>query len=166
MLAFWLAASPPALLAASLLVALGDAFRSGADEALLYRSCAALGREAEFQSIEARTRSVGLIALVALLVGGGGLVAVAGYAAAWMTEIALCATGLVLAWLMVEPPPAPEPRRGGRRSARRDRGSTHGAARRWSVFVSLILPAAVLDGLASVRRVPRADRRATPKWQA
>jgi MFS family permease len=70
MLVFWLAATPPALLAASLLVAVGDASRSGADEALLYRSCAALGREHDFQAIEARTRSVGLIALVLLLVGG------------------------------------------------------------------------------------------------
>ena len=48
MLAFWLAASMPALLAATLLVALGDAFRSGADEALLYRSCAALGAKRSF----------------------------------------------------------------------------------------------------------------------
>jgi fucose permease len=43
MLVFWQAATPPALLAASLLVALGDAFRSGADEALLYRSCVGAG---------------------------------------------------------------------------------------------------------------------------
>src|SRR5688572_28932249 len=79
MVALWLAASTPTLLIASLLVALGDAFRSGADEALLYRTCVALGREGDFQAIEARTASVSLIALVALLMGGGGIVAVAGY---------------------------------------------------------------------------------------
>jgi hypothetical protein len=149
MLVFWLAATPPALLAASLLVALGDAFRSGADDALLYRSCAALGCEAEFQSIEARTRSVGLIALVVLLVGGGGLVAVAGYAAAWITEIALCATGLVLAWLMVEPPASAEPEAADDASRTGSR-PRHGTAGRWSIVLSLILPGAVIDGLASV----------------
>jgi len=150
MVVFWLAATPPALLAASLLVALGDAFRSGADEALLYRSCAALGREAEFQSIEARTRSVGLIALIVLLVGGGGLVAVAGYAAAWITEIALCATGLVLAWLMVEPPAAEAESEAANDVSRTRSRPGHVAAARWSIVVSLILPGAVIDGLASV----------------
>src|SRR5215510_11210473 len=63
MAAFWLADTTPALLAATLLVALGDAFRSGADEALLYRSCVALGRETDFQAIESRTASVSLLAL-------------------------------------------------------------------------------------------------------
>ena len=146
MLVFWLAATPPALLAASLLVAVGDAFRSGADEALLYRSCAALGREDEFQAIEARTRSVGLIALVVLLVGGGGLVAVAGYAAAWITEIALSATGLAMAWFMVEPPASLEVAG----HADDDGQPASRKGRRWSIFVSLIVPGAVLDGLASV----------------
>lgn len=146
MLVFWLAATPPTLLASSLLVAVGDAFRSGADEALLYRSCAALGREDEFQAIEARTRSVGLIALVALLLGGGGLVAVAGYAAAWMTEIALCATGLAMAWFMVEPPASLEVAG----PADVDGQPASRQARRWSIFLSLIVPGAVLDGLASV----------------
>ena len=146
MLAFWLAATAPALLAASLLVAVGDAFRSGADEALLYRSCAALGREDEFQAIEARTRSVGLIALVVLLVGGGGLVAVAGYAAAWITEIALSATGLAMAWFMVEPPASLEVAG----HADDDGQPASRKGRRWSIFVSLIVPGAVLDGLASV----------------
>src|SRR5688572_10799893 len=43
MLAFWFAGDAMGLLVASLLVALGDAFRSGADEALIYRTCVALG---------------------------------------------------------------------------------------------------------------------------
>ena len=150
MLVFWQAATPPALLASSLLVALGDAFRSGADEALLYRSCVALGREGEFQAIEARTRSIGLIALTMLLVGGGGIVALAGYGAAWMTEIGLCATGLVLAWFMVEPPAAPahvDLADGAQGPTAPADGK---ALRRWTLVMSLILPGAVLDGLASV----------------
>src|SRR5262245_41523547 len=35
----WLATGAPGLVGACLLIALADAFRSGADEALLYRSC-------------------------------------------------------------------------------------------------------------------------------
>src|SRR5262245_16229435 len=47
MLCCWLGQGVPGLLAASLLVALGDAFRSGADQALLFRTCVAMGRTAE-----------------------------------------------------------------------------------------------------------------------
>src|SRR5688500_499398 len=54
MLWCWLGQSIRDLVLASLLVALGDALRSGADEALLYRTCLALDREGEFQAIEAR----------------------------------------------------------------------------------------------------------------
>ena len=144
MVVFWLAASTPALLSASLLVAIGDAFRSGADEALLYRSCVALGREDAFQIIESRTRSVSLMALVGLLVGGGALVTVAGYTPAWIAEIALCTTGLVLACLMVEPPAAPEPQPETCEDSRNSR------AARWRIFLCLVMPGAVLDGLASI----------------
>src|SRR5437868_6278869 len=56
MLLCWLGSGVPGLVVAILLVALGDGFRSGADHALLYQTCAALGRDAEFQRIEARTR--------------------------------------------------------------------------------------------------------------
>src|SRR5947208_1025025 len=44
MLLCWLGDGAPGLLAAIVLVACGDAFRSGADQALLYRSCVALER--------------------------------------------------------------------------------------------------------------------------
>src|SRR5688572_5895131 len=63
MIACWLGRGVPELVLASVLVAVGDAFRSGADEALLYRTCAALGREEDFQKIQARTRAAGLFAL-------------------------------------------------------------------------------------------------------
>ena len=142
MVALWLAASTPILLIASLLVALGDAFRSGADEALLYRTCVALGREADFQAIEARTASVSLIALVALLMGGGGIVAVAGYTAAWLTEIALSVTGLVLAYLMVEAPAAPAPGPG-------EESSSQATRVEWRMFARLVVPAALLNGFAA-----------------
>jgi hypothetical protein len=146
MVALWLAASTPTLLIASLLVALGDAFRSGADEALLYRSCVALGREGDFQAIEARTGSVGRVALVALLMGGGAIVAVAGYTAAWLTEIALSGIGLVLACLMVEPP---EARSGQENGADEVDTRAHAPRFRWWMFARLIVPGALLDGLAA-----------------
>src|SRR5687767_12197928 len=146
MLAFWFAASTPGLLAASLLVALGDAFRSGADEALLYRTCVALGREADFQAIEAKTGSVSRIALVVLLVGGGGVVTVAGYTAAWIVEIALSSIGLVLACLMVEPPEErPDPETGAEVTGAR----AFVPRVRWWMLARLILPGAVLDGFAA-----------------
>ena len=50
----WLGEGVAGLLSAILLVALGDTLRSGADQALLYRSCLALERETDFQRIESR----------------------------------------------------------------------------------------------------------------
>ena len=44
MLCCWLADGIAGLVGACLLVAVADAFRSGADQALLYRSCIAVGR--------------------------------------------------------------------------------------------------------------------------
>jgi len=92
---------------------------------------------------------VGLLALLMLLVGGGGIVAVAGYAVAWMTEIGLCASGLLMAWFMVEPPAVPEPSD----LANGEKAQTPAggcALRKWTLVGSLILPGAVLDGFASV----------------
>src|SRR6188474_762913 len=59
----WLADGISGLVLACLLVSVGDAFRSGADQALLYRTCLELNREGEFQKIEARSRAVHVIAL-------------------------------------------------------------------------------------------------------
>jgi hypothetical protein len=104
MLSCWLLPGTSGLLTASVLVALGDAFRSGAHEALLYRSCIALEREDAFQRIEARTHAVERIALVVLVLGGGALVHTMGYPAGWAAEALLCTAGLGLALLMIEPP--------------------------------------------------------------
>jgi hypothetical protein len=100
----WLGEGVSGLVTASLLVALGDAFRSGADVALLYRTCHALGREDDFQAIEARANAVELGALVGLILAGGFIVTTWGFAAGWIAETALCAIGLAIAWAMVEPP--------------------------------------------------------------
>ena len=70
----WLGEGVVGLLSAILLVALGDTLRSGADQALLYRSCLALEREPDFQRIESRSRSLQLVALVAFILAGGAIV--------------------------------------------------------------------------------------------
>jgi MFS family permease len=102
----WLGQGIPGLTMASLLVGVGDGFRSGADQALLYRSCVALDREADFQRVEARTRAVQVSAMVGLVMAGGLIVKVWGFSAGWLAETLLCTTGLVLACWMVEPPAA------------------------------------------------------------
>jgi len=109
MLWCWLGEGVSGLVTASLLVALGDAFRSGADAALLYRTCHALGREDDFQAIEARANAAKLGALVGLTLAGGFIVTTWGYAAGWIAETALSALGLAIACVMVEPPPAVGP---------------------------------------------------------
>ena len=86
MICCWLADGIPGLVLACLLVAVGDAFRSGADQALLYRTCVAIGREGEFQRIEARSRAVQVVALAGLIVGGGAIVSTWGFAAGWAAE--------------------------------------------------------------------------------
>ena len=87
----WLGEGVVGLLSAILLVALGDTLRSGADQALLYRSCLALEREPDFQSIESRSRSLQLVALVAFVLAGGAIVERWGFAAGWMAEAAVSA---------------------------------------------------------------------------
>jgi MFS family permease len=104
MLWCWLGEGVPGLLTASVLVALGDAFRSGADQALLYRTCLALDGEGEFQKIEATTEAIALGVLVVLVLAGGVLVHTGGFALGWFAETALCAIGLVIALAMAEPP--------------------------------------------------------------
>jgi MFS family permease len=104
MLCCWLGAGVPGLLAASVLVAVGDAFRSGADQALLYRTCVAVDREDDFQKITARARTAQLVALVALVLVGGIVVHTWGFAAGWIAETALAVLGLGFACAMAEPP--------------------------------------------------------------
>ena len=149
MLACWLGQGVPELIAAAVLVALGDAFRSGADEALLFRTCVALRREDDFQKIEARTRAAGLVALVALLIAGGFIVSHLGFAVAWAVETALCAFGLAIACAMVEPPEGAQigTDDGGLERSQREPACPASPSRRR--LVMLILPVALLDGLAS-----------------
>src|SRR6185436_14019602 len=130
------------LVAACVLVAIADAFRSGADEALLYRSCVAIGREPEFQRIEARSRAVQVVALALLIVGGGAIVTVWGFAAGWIAETLLCAMGGIVAVAMIEPP-----------AQQHDETDETSPAPRahvpWTLAALVILPLAFLDAAGS-----------------
>jgi len=127
---------------ASVLVAIGDGFRSGADEALLFRSCAALGQEHRFLALQSRTHTLEVCALVGL-VAGGGLVATAwSFHAAWAAETLLCAIGGCCAWAMIEPPPASTPDGEGEDQ---DAGTSVALGR----LIPLVVPVAFLGGAAS-----------------
>jgi hypothetical protein len=138
----WLGDGVSGLITATVLVALGDGFRSGADEALLYRTCLALDREADFQQIEARTEAVALGALVVLVLLGGVIVHTGGFAIGWVAEMMLCSVGLAIACAMVEPPAQSAPT--GEPGPQRDP-----AAICYRTLARAILPAAVLGGVAS-----------------
>ncbi|HZM93274.1 MAG TPA: MFS transporter [Vicinamibacterales bacterium] len=141
MICCWLADGLSGLVLACLLVAVGDAFRSGADQALLYRTCVALNRESEFQRIEARSRAVHVIALAGLIVAGGAIVSTWGFAAGWAAETMLCAIGGAIAFAMVEPPPCA--------NTDDNEAAQPGVKIPWRSAAIVILPLAFLDAITS-----------------
>jgi MFS family permease len=143
MLFCWFGRSLSDLIAASVLVAAGDAFRSGADHALLYRTCVALGREGDFQRFEARTRAAQLAAMVLLVLTGGAIVTRFGFAAGWAAETSLCSVGLAIALAMREPPAACGDE-GSDSKVERPRHARANAR----ALAAVIVPTALLGGLA------------------
>ena len=141
MICCWLAEGIPGLVLACLLVAVGDAFRSGADQALLYRTCVALNRESDFQRIEARSRAVHVIALAGLIVAGGAIVTTWGFAAGWAAETMLCAIGGAIAYAMLEPPEYAD--------ADENDVPSQGVRIPWKTAAIVILPLAFLDAITS-----------------
>lgn len=151
----WLGTSPAMIAASSLAIGLGDAFRGGADEALLYESLKAEGREAEFERFLARTSFWAQSVLVALVLGGGALVASFGFDAAWAAEVALSVAGLVVAFMMRETPNTVS-----EGSAKAEQGTATetgkeaapsfrtGRTLRLSRFLPVLLPAAIAGALA------------------
>ncbi len=143
MLWCWLGEGLVGLAIASALVAVADAFRSGADQALVYRSCVALDCERDFQRLEARANAAELCGLLALLLAGGAIVGTWGFAAGWMAETALSAAGLGIAWSMAEPPPgadAPDDEDAGGAAGRHSFLSTK--------LALIVVPAACIGALA------------------
>jgi MFS family permease len=140
---FWRAASVAALVAAVLAIALGDAFRHGADQALVYRSCAAVGEAASFGRVFARAQAWALASMVALTALGGWVAAHVGSDAAWAIEVTLSVAGLGLAWAMTDLP------------AVRDEPEDEDAAAPFAglgarVPWALVVPAAVVVTLGSI----------------
>jgi MFS family permease len=146
MLWCWLGRGIPGVLVASLLIALGDAFRSGADQALLYRSLVSLGRDGQFQRIEGRTRAVSLTAMVGQVLAGGVIVTMWGFAAGWIVETTLSAIGLALALAMVEPP---ETDSASTQDCSTSRGHVTRTRPRVVALLALVLPAAFIHGAVS-----------------
>lgn len=142
MLCCWLGDGLTTFVVASVLIALGDAFRSGADQALLYRSCVATGRVDAFQAIESRTRAIEQAALVALILIGGAIVQVWGFGAGWAAETVLCGAGLAIAIAMVEPPADGSP------AQNRIEGD-HRTGTTFLRMAAMVVPAAVLSAGSS-----------------
>ena len=149
MLFCWRGEGVTGLLTASLLVALGDAFRSGADQALLYRSCVALEREPDFQKIESRSRSVQLGAMVALILAGGAIVARWGFGIGWLAETALCTVGLSIAYAMVEPPACGHETSGAAVQSAEAPSSIERPAIKIGTLLRLVAPVSLLGAAAS-----------------
>jgi hypothetical protein len=142
MLWCWLGEGVSGLVTASVLVALGDGFRSGADQALLYRTCLALDREDDFQKIQARAEAVAQGVLVLLVLIGGVIVDNGGFAMGWFAETMLCFVGLAIACVMVEPPPHSDET--GDEARISDKTPMP-----YRSLASAIMPAALLGGAAS-----------------
>ena len=123
MICCWLADGIPGLVGACLLVAVADAFRSGADQRSSIGPASRIDREPEFQRIEARSRAVQVVALALLIVAGGAIVTRWGFAAGWLAETPLCALGGAIAFAMQSRRRArTRPRSRRHRRARRSRG--------------------------------------------
>jgi hypothetical protein len=151
MLCCWLGADLRGLIGATLLVAAGDGFRSGADQALLFRSCAALDRQSEFQRIEAATHSVGSISLVCLVLAGGAIVGRWGFDAGWFVETAVSAAGLLIACVMVEPGVRLEDKACARLSCESEGATDAASETRWNLraLLAIAAPAAFLSAAAT-----------------
>jgi MFS transporter len=150
MLFAWLGNGVPGVLASALVIAAGDAFRSGADQALLYRSCSAVG-DAHFQRRESQARGLQLVALVGFVLAGGAIVSAWGFATGWFIETAISLIGLAIACAMTEPP-APGDVAGETPAPSSDRVPTSqqsDAVRQLGSLLALIAPAAIVHAAAS-----------------
>ena len=94
-------------LVAEVVIALGGAFLSGADTALLYDSLRALGREGEYRQIEGRARSWSLVGFAGCNLLGGLIGSWSYQAAVLATAIGpIVALGVALGFVEVAPPAA------------------------------------------------------------
>lgn len=113
-------------LVSAVAIALGDAFRHGADEALLYRS-----DPERFQPNLARAQSCTLLALIGMTLLGGLLATRYSYHLAWGLELSLSTLGLLLATRFPNYPAVP----------------AEGSGRKFRVW-GAILPATLIFAMA------------------
>lgn len=99
---FWLGDGVWALGLSCVIIALGDALRSGPDEALLNRSCASLGRVGDFQAIVARSNALALVALFCMVLAGGWIAQNVNWHLAWGLEVSVGLAGLGVAFALRE----------------------------------------------------------------
>lgn len=93
-------------LSAELALALGISLHSGAGSALLYDTLRALGRAAEYQRYEGRTRALQLVSVGVCALVGGVVGAHSTRATVWLTAVGpLCALALALSLVEVADPP-------------------------------------------------------------
>ena len=102
-LVFVMTASFVPFAVAQLLLALGMAFNSGTDTALLYDSLKDQGREDELARQEARAQALGLVA-VGIAAGVGGLLAGFDLRIAYLLSSLSAALAWAVAWHFREPP--------------------------------------------------------------
>lgn len=100
----WRAASLPALAAGFLLIALGDALRSGADQALLYDSHRAVGETHAYRRRFALMSAGALAALAGGELLGGIVAHRVSFDHAWAAEALMSVIAMAIAWNLVEAP--------------------------------------------------------------
>lgn len=101
-LGLWLGDTLLHLTLASVAIGVGDAFREGADEALLHDSLHQLNRQEEFGRLVAQARQYAQVVLVLLVLSGGWMASHYGYHWVWAAEFALAVLGLLVAVAMRE----------------------------------------------------------------
>ncbi len=100
---------------------LGDTFRSGADEALLFDSCRGSGQVPAFRRILSRSLAIATIAMVGSQIAGGVIATRVSWTLPFWLEIVMSAGGFMVVLAMLEAPhrEVESPRNGnGQRSGR------------------------------------------------
>ena len=92
---------------------LGDVFRSGADQALLYDSCRAAGATGRYRRVLAGSMFIATLVMCVSQVGGGAIAHYISWELPFWLEIGFSAAGFGAVLLMAEAPYRDEPDEGG-----------------------------------------------------
>ena len=128
--------------AAMAVCGLGDTFRAGADQALLYDTCLAVNQEGRFRGVLAHSLLVTAIVMAFSQIAGGAIARFISWELPFWIEVAFSAVGFVAVWIMLEPPRHRQSESGGAAPRSRD-------ARAATTWMRL-LPLALFATLVSV----------------